>query len=121
MGACTSNSPADLDRDEISGERNIFREISQDVIEACPINGLMIKENTKKGTPQYINAPMTLFPTPYPVDMYKKAIAYQEPMGEVVAGVVRNPEKHIHELLSDFSKKDDFMAMLMKISRSFND
>lgn len=42
-------------------------------------------------------------------------------MGEVVAGIVRDPQKNIHELLADFSKKDDFMAMLMGISKSFSD
>ena len=95
--------------------------IAQDVIETCPVIGLMIKENTERGTPQYIHAPITLFPTPYPLDMYKKAIAYQEPMGEVVGGIVRDPVKNIHELLRDFSAKDEFMEKLLQISRAFTD
>ena len=64
---------------------------------------------------------MTLFPTPYPVDMYKKAIAYQQPLGDVIGGIVRDPEKNIHELLRDFSTKDEFMKVLLQISRAFND
>lgn len=77
MGACAAESRSEFDRSQFeTDERNVLLEITQDVIEACPIYGLMIKENTRKGTPQYINAPMTLFPTPYPEDMYKQAIAY---------------------------------------------
>ena len=55
--------------------------ISQDVIECCPIIGLMVKENTVRAHPTYVHAPLTLFPTPYPIDRYKEAIAYQQPMG----------------------------------------
>ena len=71
--------------------------------------------------PTYVHAPLTLFPTPYPIDRYKEAIAYQQPMGQVVSGIVKDPEQHIHTLLKDFAEKDDFMKRLLKISRVFND
>ena len=81
----------------------------------------MIKENCTRGTPQYINAPMTLFPTPYPLDMYKNAIELQKPMGDVIAGIIKDPVTNIHSLLRDFSAKDEFMKMLLEISRAYND
>ena len=49
----------------------ILPTIVQDVVEACPVTGLMIKENTQRGHPSYIHAPISLFPTPYPLDIYK--------------------------------------------------
>ena len=95
--------------------------ISQDVIECCPVTGLMIKQNTERGHPAYIHAPLTLFPTPYPIDRYKEAIEYQKPMGQVLSGIVQDPEQNIHSLLKDFSSKDEFMTHLLRISRVFND
>ena len=52
----------------------LFREvIKTDVVEACAVDGLMIKQNTTWGDPAYQHAPMTLFPTPYPLDLYNEA------------------------------------------------
>ena len=96
-------------------------EIAQDVIEACPVTGLMIKENTQRGHPSYIHAPMTLFPTPYPLDMYKKAHSLQASMGDLIGGIIADSRQNIHALLADFAAKDNFMAKLIEVSQAYAD
>ena len=41
-------------------------------------------------------------------------------MGEVIGGIIKDPVKHIHELLQDFSAKDEFMLKLIEISKIVN-
>ena len=64
--------------------------------------------------------PLSLFPTPYPMQLYKDALAAQSPMGDLIAGIIGNPEKNIYELLDNFSSKDAFMARLIEVSKEFN-
>ena len=54
----------------------LLKTIVQDVVETCAATGLMVKKNTTRGDPNYHHAPLALFPTPYPVDMYKEAFSY---------------------------------------------
>ena len=79
----------------------------------------MIKHNCTKGDFMYQHAPITLFPTPYPLDIYKKAYNLQHSMGELVAAIVADPERHIHGLLADFASKDPFLARLIGVSKAF--
>ena len=79
----------------------------------------MIKQNTIRGDPVYTHAPMALFPTPYPLDIYSQAYHLQKPMGDLVGGIVADPVRNIHELLDDFATKDAFMARLISVSKAF--
>ena len=64
---------------------------------------------------------MTLFPTPYPIDIYKEAYELQGAMGDLIGAIVAKPRAHIHDLLADFSSKDAFMARLIGVSKAFAD
>jgi len=79
----------------------------------------MVKMNTVRGDPHYKHAPISLFPTPYPIDIYKKALALQQPMGDLIGGIISNPAKNIHDLLASFAAKDAFMARLIDVSKVF--
>lgn len=100
---------------------DILATIAQDVVEACPVQGLMIKRNTSKGDPTYTHAPLSLFPTPYPLDIYRDVLSVQIPMGDLISGIVADPSKNIHGLLANFATKDAFMARLIGVSKEFND
>ena len=91
------------------------------MIEACPAEGLMVKENTIRGDTKYIHAPLSLVPTPFPVDMVNHAFDLQKPLGELICSVINKPETNIHGILADFSKKDHFMNVLISISKAFNE
>ena len=64
---------------------------------------------------------MTLFPTPYPIDIYKQAYDLQTAMGDLIASIISNPRTHIHDLLANFAAKDPFMARLINMSKAFAD
>lgn len=60
--------------------------------------------------------PLSLFPTPFPAELYAESISLQPSLGKVVAGIVRDPQKNIYNALEEISKLDDFLARLVKIS-----
>ena len=62
---------------------------------------------------------MTLFPTPYPLDIYQQAYDLQGPMGDLVGSIISDPARNIHDLLADFARKDAFMARLIDVSKAF--
>ena len=62
---------------------------------------------------------MTIFPTPYPIDIYSEAYTLQTAMGDLIGGIIANPVKNIHELLADFSTKDAFLLRLINVSKAF--
>ena len=64
---------------------------------------------------------MTLFPTPYPLDIYKQAYELQSAMGDLVGSIIANPARNIHGLLADFAEKDAFMARLIAVSKAFSE
>jgi hypothetical protein len=41
-------------------------------------------------------------------------------LGKVVAGIVRDPQKNIYDVLEGIAKLDGFLNSLMKISQDFN-
>ena len=63
---------------------------------------------------------MTLFPTPYPMDIYRQAYDLQGPMGDLVGSIISEPVRNIHDLLEGFAKKDAFMARLIEVSKAFS-
>lgn len=54
-------------------EADLVETIARDLVEACSIDGLMIKQSKAKNDPAYTHIPITLFPAPYPLDLYKRA------------------------------------------------
>mmetsp|Transcript_30449 Transcript_30449/g.40497 ORF Transcript_30449/g.40497 Transcript_30449/m.40497 type:complete len:90 (+) Transcript_30449:148-417(+) len=81
----------------------------------------MVKQNTTRGDPRYHHAPLALFPTPYPLDMYKEALSYQHALGELICGIIERPRSNIHALLTDFAKNDEFMSRLLEVSKAFTE
>ena len=63
---------------------------------------------------------MTLFPTPYPLDIYKQAFDLQGAMGDLVGSIIADPARNIHDLLASFAEKDAFMARLITVSKAFS-
>ena len=55
-------------------DSNLLERIRIDAIETCAVTGIMIKKNTEKGHPEYIHAPISLFPLVYPADLLQKAL-----------------------------------------------
>jgi len=102
-----------------AGLDKLLETIGQDVVEACPTTGLMIKHNCTRGDFLYQHAPMTLFPTPYPIDIYKEAYHLQSSMGDLMSAIVSDPERNIHNLLGEFATKDAFMSKLIGVSEAF--
>jgi len=61
--------------------------------------------------------PISLVPTPLPLDMYKEAYSYQHVMGELVAAIIANPKSYIHSLLEECARRDPFMERLIQVSK----
>ena len=97
----------------------LLQMITQDVIEASPVEGLMVKQNTTRGDHRYTHAPMSLFPTPYPLDMYKQGYRMQTAFGELIAGMISRPQENIHQILGGFAEHDHFMQRLLTVSETF--
>ena len=95
----------------------------RDIIEACAATGLLIKKypsvETKDKLISYQHAPISLFPTPYPLHIYKELLKVQEPVGCLVSNLVANPLL-IHEILDQFLKYDPFLAKLVDLSKQYN-
>ena len=95
--------------------------IVQDVIESCAVQGLMVKHSPDSQETRYNHAPISLFPTPYPIDMYREAVRLQYALGDLVSGIITKPQTNIHRLLANFSAKDEFLARLVNVSKAFNE
>ena len=74
----------------------------QDIIEACSANGLLIKTHPAIETVQqltaYHHAPISLYPTPFPLHLYKQMLQWQSPLGCLVSNLTAQPHL-IHEIL----------------------
>jgi hypothetical protein len=91
----------------------------QDVIETCAVRGLMMKSSAHHEECEYSHVPLSLFPTPYPIEHYQKSIQVQEHMATMVATLVRQPE-YIHEILRYFKEQDPFLKRLVNMSIEYN-
>ena len=95
----------------------------EDAIETCSAISLLIKKNagkaSKKELSEYQHAPVSLFPTPYPLHLYSKIYDLQRPMGSLVSSLTAHPEK-IESILKDFLKYDQFLARLVEMSKAYN-
>ena len=56
-----------------SGLSDFLTQMSHDAVEACAIDNLLLKTNRVRGDNNYMQMPISLLPTPYPLDMYKAA------------------------------------------------
>lgn len=81
---------------DANNQQSLLETIKQDVVELCAVSGLMVKQNTIRGDPRYTHAPLAVFPTPYPEDMYSEAYSYQTALGELMCSIVGNPARNIH-------------------------
>lgn len=61
----------------------------------------MMKSSANPDECDYSHVPISVFPTPYPVEHYNTAIELQSPLAAMVAELVRQPH-YIHEILKYF-------------------
>ena len=101
-------------------DSNLLERIRIDAIETCATTGIMVKKNTDKGHPEYIHAPISLFPLVYPADLLQKALEMQPDLGKLVGSIIANPQQNIYSLLENFSVHDFFMSKLIEICGKFN-
>ena len=79
--------------------RSILR---KDVIEACSAIGLLIKQSADPDKLlEYQHAPISLFPTPYPLHIYNKVHDLQAPLGVLVSKLVCQPRPMV-KILDNF-------------------
>ena len=80
----------------------------------------MLKEKRDNQDPSYAHLPVSLFPMPYPTELFVQACDMQKPFARVVAGLVRDPEENISGVLAAMRKLDPFMDRLLQISEAVN-
>ena len=81
----------------------------------------MLKQSKEPQDPAYIHMPLSLFPTPFPAELFVEALSLQPLLGNVVAGIVRDPEQNIACVLKEMEKLDEFLHKLLEISKAFNE
>jgi len=67
---------------------DLLQRIQVDVIETCATSGIMVKKNTEKGHPEYLHAPISLFPLVYPADLLQQALEMQPDMGLMIGSII---------------------------------
>ena len=93
--------------------------IVNDIIETCAAKGLMMKSSGNPDECEYAHVPISVFPTPYPLEHYQEAISLQPAMATMVADLVRQPH-HIQEILHYFQEQDPFLKRLVDMSKVYN-
>ena len=61
----------------------------KDAVEVCMLKGLMVKSSSDNSSHDYVHAPISLFPTPFPNNLYKEAIDFQIPLGVMISDLIR--------------------------------
>lgn len=79
----------------------LLETIARDVIEYSSVKGLLMKSNTSTEDCEYSHLPVSLFPTPYPLNHYQEALRLQPSLATMVASLVKQPSL-IHEILKYF-------------------
>ena len=81
---------------------SLRHQVMVDAIEACAASGCLIKKHpTQDQLTEYMHAPISLFPTPYPLHLYREVHNYQHPLGVLVSNLTSKPEM-ISSLLESF-------------------
>ena len=99
----------------------MFEVIKQDAVELCSTLGLMLKQKKENQDPAYIHMPFSLFPTPFPAELFSEAVTLQPILGEIVAGLIRDPTNNIAFVLKEMELLDEFLHKLLEISKEFNE
>lgn len=94
--------------------------VKQDAVELCSTMGLMLKKTADSADATYVHMPFSLFPTPFPAESFSHSLELQPYMGQVVAGIVRDPRHNIFPVLQGISELDEFLKRLLSISEQFN-
>ena len=64
----------------ISRQSNLRALLIDDIIQSCAVRGLMMKSSADPKETGYSHVPLSIFPTPYPINHYQEAIKYQPSM-----------------------------------------
>jgi hypothetical protein len=62
--------------------------IVDDIVQSCAVRGLMMKSSPIPSEPEYSHVPLSVFPTPYPLQHYLDALAIQPSMSALVGRLV---------------------------------
>jgi hypothetical protein len=65
--------------------------------------GALVKKEKNDENCAYKHAPAALMPVPYPLKHYKMGLDLQPAMGNLVAGIIRDPKNTIHPVIDDFT------------------
>lgn len=71
--------------------KSLLEIVKQDAVELCTTIGFMLKKSTDLQDPLYMHMPFSLFPTPFPAELFRESLELQLPLGLVVAGIVADP------------------------------
>lgn len=80
----------------------------------------MLKQKKDKKDPGYAHLPVSLFPMPYPIDLFVQACDLQKPLARILAGLISHPQQNISDVLSEMRKYDIFMDSLIQLSEAVN-
>ncbi|TNV79883.1 hypothetical protein FGO68_gene7423 [Halteria grandinella] len=94
-------------------------QVVTDFIEVAMVKGLSMKSSANPAEVAYSHVPISLFPTPYPVEHYENAKQLQNPLEEMIGALVRKPDI-IHEVLRYFQEQDPFLKRLVDMSKKYN-
>ncbi len=64
----------------LSRQNNLRALVVEDIIQSCAVKGLMMKSSANPKETEYSHVPLSIFPTPYPINHYQEAIMYQPSM-----------------------------------------
>jgi len=95
------------------------QQVVSDFIELAMVKGLSMKASCNPAEVEYSHVPISLFPTPYPVEHYEHAKSLQQPLADMIAALVRKPDV-IHEVLKYFQEQDPFLKRLVDMSKTYN-
>jgi len=89
---------------------SLKKRVATDAIEACVASGCMVKKNAcKEELTEYIHAPISMFPTPYPLHVFKQVYENSGPVGILVSNLISRPD-NMYSILSSFLRYDTFLS-----------
>ena len=75
--------------EKIISKQSLLRTfVVEDIVQSCAVRGLMMKASINPKETEYSHVPISIFPTPYPLNHYQEAIKYQPSMAKVVGKLV---------------------------------
>ncbi|TIB72047.1 glutathione synthase [Wallemia mellicola] len=106
-------------------EESFEKELIENLRAFCLGNGLVLLPPIKAGettvsSSEGVQAPVSLFPTPFPRKLYNQALSIQPVFNELYANVARDVE-FLDKVMSDVSRFDTFQASLWDQWKSIRD